>query len=531
MTHQSWLQFEFWNELLGIHNTRSNDRTSDISELNNRIDEMNAKFADLEQKFDALQKKYDLILETRSSDNRNSNHDINDKNNCSSKSATTCDWCLSSKSDINDWCKVCDTKDLVDHFSDWSSGDHEVDELIRSTQRKATSKFNFLEWIPKENLRNVKLIGKGGFGKVYSAIWIDGPRSKWVSETKEWKRYGGVKVALKCLLGDKPNKELFDEMIFHLDINKNILGRNNTLRIFGITENPSTPGQYMMVMILGDNGDLRSYIKNNFADLDYQQKLEILFDMITGILQIHKAKFVHRDLHPRNIMCQQFIKQSEGRNDFRFVVGDLGLTRRIVKPEYLHGIGVVEYCAPEVLEKNKFSEASDIYSFGIIMWELVVGIKPFLDYSNNDLILAIIMGRTPPLTMHIDGESKTKVHFPPSYKALMEQCWNRDPKKRPPAQLIYETIGVWLQNLMFAREKSIAQEFVEADEKRLLKIPIKVIVPEERSGKKPSGEIEEGYESHDSGNDISKYTNRSDLLSSSDHENSMRVSSIITKLP
>ncbi|CAG8483940.1 15179_t:CDS:2 [Acaulospora morrowiae] len=412
---------------------------------------------------------------------------------------------MSSISDINDWCKICNTKDLVDHFSDWSSGDHEVDEFIRSTQRKATSKFNFLEWIPNECLKDVKEIGRGGFGKFYSAIWIDGPRSRWVSEKKEWERYGGVKVALKCLLGDKPNKELFDEIIPHLEIGKNILGRNNILQIFGITENLSTPGQYMIVMALGDNGDLYSYIKIHFASLDYQKKIEILFDIITGILQIHKAKFVHRDLHSRNILCQQFIKLSEGRNDSRFVVGDLGLAQRIIDTsDYL--FEMAEYCAPEVLAKRKFSEASDIYSFGIIMWELVVGIRPFSYLSNRYmLVAAIIQGLTPPI-----DELKTKVHFPPAYKMLMEQCWNRDPEKRPTAQVIYETIGVWLQNLMFTREKSIAQEFVEADEKRLLKIPENIVITEKISAKKQLGDIDEGDDSSklDFSSSIDYYTSR-----------------------
>ncbi|CAG8685337.1 7988_t:CDS:2, partial [Acaulospora colombiana] len=345
-------------------------------------------------------------------------------------------------------------------------GDAEVDELIQNTQREATSKFNFLEWIPYESLLDVKQIGKGGFGLVYSAKWVDGPRSKWCSETKTWARYPGVDVALKCLVEGKPNKELFEEILSHLAVNKGVLGRNNTLRIYGLTRNPQIPDKFMMVMTLGDEGDLRSFINKNFPHLDYLKKLEILFDIITGILQIHRVDLVHRDLHCANIMCQRFIKPEEGRDDRKYVVGDLGLTRNVLHKNK-HFYGRISYCAPEVLESQKFSKASDIYSFGIIMWELVTGQKPFANIDQEVLRILIAIGNTP---INI-SEPKIDVHFPPCYELLMKQCWNREPEKRPSAQKIYETIGVWLQTLMFAKDGMIAQEFSEANKKRPTKIP------------------------------------------------------------
>ncbi|CAG8553703.1 15526_t:CDS:2 [Acaulospora morrowiae] len=232
------------------------------------------------------------------------------------KDQLTCQRCHSNKFD-NEWCSSCDPQYFIDHFSDWTSGNSKIDSFIQTTQRKATSKFNFLEWIPYESLSDVKYLGQGSVGTIYSATWIDGPRSKWMRETNEWGRYPNVGVALKSIeLKDNESSDLiFKELQSLLTVNDNVLGRINTLRTFGITKNPEEPEKYMMVILLANDGDLGHYIKKYFSKLTYFKKLEVLFDMITGILQTHRVDLVHRDLHRGNILCQRFIKLDEGRDE------------------------------------------------------------------------------------------------------------------------------------------------------------------------------------------------------------------------
>ena len=87
--------------------------------------------------------------------------------------------------------------------------------------------------------------------------------------------------------------------------------------------------------------------------------------------------------------------------------------------------GIIPYIAPEVFEGQAFTPASDIYSFGIIMWEIATGQVPFANIEHNyDLIQAICNGKrlvTP------DG-------IPIEYKDLLERCWNEDISKRPKAK-------------------------------------------------------------------------------------------------
>ncbi|CAG8785180.1 15839_t:CDS:1, partial [Cetraspora pellucida] len=110
----------------------------------------------------------------------------------------------------------------------------------------------------------------------------------------------------------------------YLTSNNQVSGRSATLRTYGMTRDPKSKG-YMMVMTLADYGDLSAYLKKEFSAFTYIHKLEILYDIATGICQIHESGLVHRDLHSRNVMCQGIKNRSLGRGEnHRFVIGDFG---------------------------------------------------------------------------------------------------------------------------------------------------------------------------------------------------------------
>src|SRR5205823_4145313 len=130
------------------------------------------------------------------------------------------------------------------------------------------------------------------------------------------------------------------------------------------------------------------------------------------------------------------------------VIGDLGLCQQVVdkkdNPNKIYG--VIPYQAPEVLSKKPYIKGSDIYSFGMIMWEHTSGKKPFHDRPHDYyLIFSILNGERPQITDDT----------PKFYVELMKKCWDSDPKNRPPAKEIRECLYKYNFNVSIEKRKII----------------------------------------------------------------------------
>ncbi|CAB5381155.1 unnamed protein product [Rhizophagus irregularis] len=115
----------------------------------------------------------------------------------------------------------------------------------------------------------------------------------------------------------------------------------------------------------------KSFIYNSFIET-----YDILHHISRGLLAIHNENFIHRDLHSGNILVN--------KNDhiYKYAVGDLGLSQPANDTLSNNEIyGVIPYIAPEIFKGSTFSKKSDIYSLGMIMWELTTEDTPKL-YSN-----------------------------------------------------------------------------------------------------------------------------------------------------
>src|ERR1043165_5173893 len=95
------------------------------------------------------------------------------------------------------WCKPCNSKHFQNDFNNWTSGNDKIDKFIQDAQLNANDRWEVIEWIPYDRFKDVKQIGKGGFGTIHYAMWIDGRIYKWNIENQQWERYGEREVALK----------------------------------------------------------------------------------------------------------------------------------------------------------------------------------------------------------------------------------------------------------------------------------------------------------------------------------------------
>jgi len=102
------------------------------------------------------------------------------------------------------WCKSCNAIHFQQNFENWTCGNFDIDKLIQEAQLLAKDHDKVLEWISYDRFNDIKYIAKGGFGKVYRAIWIDGYIRRWDNKNKNWERYDPNKfVALKSLNNSK----------------------------------------------------------------------------------------------------------------------------------------------------------------------------------------------------------------------------------------------------------------------------------------------------------------------------------------
>ncbi|RHZ81587.1 hypothetical protein Glove_117g476 [Diversispora epigaea] len=130
------------------------------------------------------------------------------------------------------------------------------------------------------------------------------------------------------------------------------------------------------------NGNLRDFLNQN-KSLPWIERLWLLNSFIRGLKVIHDKGFVHRDLHPGNLM----ITEAYSNSKYKFIrLGDLGLCR-LANETSSEAFGVLPYIGPEVVIKYQCSQASDIYSVGMIMWVISTGKPPFANYA-YDLKLA-----------------------------------------------------------------------------------------------------------------------------------------------
>jgi hypothetical protein len=114
------------------------------------------------------------------------------------------------------YCEHCMQNYLKDKFSDWTSGNNEIDDLIKECQMASLHPGMITEWIPYNNLQNIEYLARGGCSEVYTADWNDGDYYEWDSSKRELKRYGTiekVQVVLKNLGNiENANKSWFDEV-------------------------------------------------------------------------------------------------------------------------------------------------------------------------------------------------------------------------------------------------------------------------------------------------------------------------------
>jgi serine/threonine protein kinase len=185
---------------------------------------------------------------------------------------------------------------------------------------------------------------------------------------------------------------------------------------------------YIIIIEYANKGNLRKCL----AEItNWKQKLFMLYQIIYGLNSIHKDNLIHFDFHDGNILCNKNYESIYGAfiSDY---LESYQLAKSFSTEDNIYG--VLPFMAPEVLRSKPYTQASNIYSFSMIMWEFTSGVPPFNNRAHDiQLALSICKGERPEIIENT----------PQCYIDLMKKCWDDNPLKRPSASEILDIIKKW----------------------------------------------------------------------------------------
>jgi len=230
-------------------------------------------------------------------------------------------------------------------------------------------------------------------------------------------RWGSRGVVLKFLNNSQNiSTKFLRETIFNKLIAKD--ASSFIVDCYGISQDPETRN-YVMVMEYMSEGNLREFLQQNYKKLNFSDRLYQLLVIVQGLESIHETSLVHRDLHAGNVL--NLILNNRPYS----YISDLGLSRPANETDSDKTYGVLPYVAPEVLREKEYTSAADIYSFGMLAYELFSNQPPYYEYFHDDcLALRICEGLRPNLE---------EVIAPQLLKDLISRCWDANPEQRPTA--------------------------------------------------------------------------------------------------
>ncbi|CAN9507605.1 unnamed protein product [Ophioblennius macclurei] len=260
-----------------------------------------------------------------------------------------------------------------------------------------------------------RVIGAGEFGEVCSGrLKLPGKRD--------------VAVAIKTLKVGYTEKQRRDFLC-----EASIMGQfdhPNVVHLEGVV----TRGKPVMIVIeYMENGSLDAFLRKHDGQFTVIQLVGMLRGIAAGMRYLSDMGYVHRDLAARNILVN---------SNLVCKVSDFGLSRVIDDdPEAVYtttgGKIPVRWTAPEAIQYRKFTSASDVWSYGIVMWEVMsYGERPYWDMSNQDVIKAIEEGYRLPAPMDC----------PPGLHQLMLDCWQKDRAERPKFDQIVGILDKMIRN-------------------------------------------------------------------------------------
>ncbi|NXC30192.1 IGF1R factor, partial [Campylorhamphus procurvoides] len=267
------------------------------------------------------------------------------------------------------------------------------------------------EWeVSREKITVIRELGQGSFGMVYEGLALG-----LVTEGEE------TKVALKTVNELATMRERI-EFLNEASVMK-AFKCHHVVRLLGVV----SQGQpALVIMELMTRGDLKSYLRSLRPEAEnnpglpppsLKDMIQMAGEIADGMAYLNANKFVHRDLAARNCMVSE---------DFTVKIGDFGMTRDIYETDYYRkggkGLLPVRWMSPEALKDGIFNTQSDVWSFGVVLWEIATLAEQPYQGMSNEQVLRFVMD---------NGILERPENCPDKLHELMCLCWQQNPRQRP----------------------------------------------------------------------------------------------------
>uniref|UniRef100_A0A8D0HJW0 non-specific protein-tyrosine kinase n=1 Tax=Sphenodon punctatus TaxID=8508 RepID=A0A8D0HJW0_SPHPU len=266
----------------------------------------------------------------------------------------------------------------------------------------ATAGFSYEKWeINPSDLIFMKELGRGQFGVVQLGKWR-----------------ALVKVAIKTIReGIMSEDDFIEEAKLMMK-----LSHPKLAQLYGVCIQHKP--LYIVTEFM-ENGCLLNYLRQRQGTFNKEMLLSICQDVCEGMAHLEKNQFIHRDLAARNCLVNagHIVK-----------ISDFGMARYVLDDEYIGSSGTkfpVKWSSPEVFHFNKYSSKSDVWSFGVLMWEVFTeGKMPFENKSNSEVVHEIS-----------EGCRLYQPHMAPlTVYNVMYSCWHEKPEGRPAFSELLQTL-------------------------------------------------------------------------------------------
>jgi len=205
----------------------------------------------------------------------------------------------------------------------------------------------------------------------------------------------------------------------------------NVCDLLGVCTNKQNP--ICIVTELLSEGSLTDLFNSSKIFIDAGLAVTVAKDIASGMSHLHRENILHCDLAARNLLVSL-----KGKDQYIIKVADFGLSHTSESDNYnlkAEAKFPIRWAAPEVMTRAQVSKAADVWSFGVVVWEILEWKKPYEEIqANNDVMKKVC-------TEGLRLKRPTRIAIPDRLWEIMQSCWSEDPKTRPTFQDLYKQLG------------------------------------------------------------------------------------------